>query len=119
MKWQIRLILLPFVIGLFGSTPIFAGQALLLPRDSEARWTLVSPPMSGAPVENEGTQLMNAPVQVVMAKPVILKRSPADAYRARMAAQQMHLALPYASDTINYPDPVHLPLNVKEINQEL
>ena len=99
-------------VSLLGMIPAFAGE-MLLPRESEARWAIISPPRARAPIETEGNQLLNAPVQVVTAhkKEEVLLRSPRNAQdRARMNAQTIPLQLESPSESIRYPDPAQLPI---------
>ncbi len=106
-------VLVAWLLSAFLSTHAWAGQPALLPKDPDARWTLVSLPLSGAPIDNEGTQLLNAPIRVVSShRTTASHRSPADARRARMSAEHMRLLLSMnpVSETLYYPEQKLIPL---------
>jgi len=108
------LILAAVLMTPFHPTRVMARELLAM-REPESRWALTALPSNGAPIEAVGNQL-NAPVEVITSKPskkIMLLRSPADARWARMAAQQMHLGLSSAGETLYFPNPDELPLNVK------
>ena len=98
----------------------FAGQMLTLPKDPQNYLTLVSPAMPGAPIDEEGSPLLNAPIQIITLKSrKALLRSPANAHRARMAAEHIRLHMTNPAGILYYPQPDHLPLYVEKSNLEL
>ena len=97
-----------------------AGQPLLITKDPDARWTLISLPLAGAPVDPEGSQLLNSPVQVITARTKTrLLRSPADAHWARMAHERMHMEFHSKSENVYCPNPPTLPIYVEKTTLEL
>jgi len=107
------------MLGSLCASAGFAGS-LLLPHDPDARWTLVSPPLTGAPLEQEDTELLNSSIEVISSKKrAVLLHSPANAHLCRMAAEHMHRRLAYPDGTLYYPKPTQLPLYVENTTLEL
>jgi hypothetical protein len=102
------------VIGLICALMPALGSAepmLLLTQDPDARWTLISLPLSGAPLENESAQLLHSPIQLVSINTgITLLHSPADARWARMAHERMHILLTPLNEILYYPKPEQLPI---------
>ncbi len=99
--WRVFVI---WVVGIGGVRPGLAGQFMLLPRDLDAKWTIISLPLAEAPTEKAGSRLMTSIRFFSAGQNTVVLRSPADARRARMAAEHMHLYLNRTSDILFFPD---------------
>ncbi|SRR5258706_7976904 len=106
--------------GALCAAPGWAGPLLLMPQESESYWMFVSPSFPRAPLEVEGAPLWITPVKLVSLKTQTgLRRSPANARRSRMAAEQMRLHWVNPMGKLSYPGPARLPLYLENSTQEL
>jgi hypothetical protein len=106
------------LVGLLWPARGFAGEALLLPANSETRWTLISPAIPESSADNEVAKLRTAPLNFIAGKSkTTFFRSPANARWARMAAEDYHMRLIYFSESVHYPDPDRLPMHVQTVSQ--